>query len=207
MSAVAVEITVDVQDFTLAILPNAELINPGTTTELRVEVGSIGGFAGDVDLDLISVVPDGYTVRIPSPRVTAPGSTAIYITAPTDALESSLDVHVRGTSGGLVHDTTGTATVVFGLIPICYETVTGTVIDKESRQPIDGMEVSLTRGFNVRRTTTSTDGSYSFDTLDPCLNRRVVSKIESSFIRNMGIRVECDIGDIEIVARKVCPVS
>ena len=50
-------------------------------------------------------------------------------------------VVVTGTSGAIQHVASGSVTVDFGLIPICYARVKGTVTDRETGLPIEGAQI------------------------------------------------------------------
>ena len=71
---------------------------------------------------------------------------------------------VRGTSaGGTVRDVSPKVSVVFGLVPACYGTVTGTVRDARTGLPMAGATVTAS---GVAPTViTGDDGTFLFDGL------------------------------------------
>lgn len=168
-ASTTIEVSVVVQDFTLNILPMDQLINPGSTVEYRVEVGSVGGFTEMVDLS-VDPLPAGFRASLSPERVRAPGSATLDVSAPQDAQEAPVSVDVTGTSGTIVHSTSSEASVVFGLIPICFEPVTGIVVDKTTQAPLAGVTVEVEYREEgtifVRRVETTTGADGRFEVLD-----------------------------------------
>jgi hypothetical protein len=150
------------QDFSLALFPASQPANPGRNHVYRVEVGTVGGFTGDVTLT-VDPLPDGYRATLSRARVAAPASVDLNVFVPSDAVEGAVPIVVRGVSGTVEHDTTGSADVSFGLIPICYEPVSGIVVDALTGAPLAGRQVRLLPGSgSYKYATTGADGRFEF---------------------------------------------
>jgi uncharacterized repeat protein (TIGR01451 family) len=129
-------------DFTLLVLPpGGQLLPPGGAVAFSVEVGSIGGFADPVHLE-VGDLPDGVTAVFGSTTVTPPATVALTLSASADAATGDFSLEVTGTSGALSHTTTGSVTVDFGLVPVCNGFVQGTITDEETGDPIEGVSVA-----------------------------------------------------------------
>lgn len=145
--------------FTLTIRPDQLAVNPGKAGAFLVSVSPVGGFAGTVTLDALDL-PAGLTASFSPESVTPPATTLLNVAAAADAPVGSASFNIRGTSGDLTVTTaTGPVTVDFGLIPISYGTVKGTVTDAETGQPLAG--VSVARASSGYTTTTDSQGRFS----------------------------------------------
>ena len=143
-------------DFVIQLDPASQPINQGGTTNFIVRVDPVNGFDEAVRLSAPGL-PDGWRADFVSTYTQPPQTVALEITAPDDAAEGAVDIVVQGTGGGITHTSDGTAEVVFGLIPACYVTISGTVTDAETGDPIAGA--------NIRNgeTTTDAQGRYSLE--------------------------------------------
>lgn len=144
-------------DFQLLVTPDEQLLPPGGSVSFLVQVGSIGGFADPVALTVGSL-PDGVTSQLSNDVVTPPATVNLTLIASDDAEVGLFPIVVTGTSGVLTHTASGSVTVDFGLVPICYARIQGTVTDATTGAPIAGVAISV--GPDVA---TDDQGRYSFD--------------------------------------------
>lgn len=159
-------LTVEVgpQDFTISVDPVSQPINPGGVASFLVSVGSVGGFADPVTLSAPGL-PLGWAASFAPEVVTPAGEATVFITSPQNLLEGSVDLVVRGTSGDIAHDSTGTANVGFGLIPQCFGSVAGLVTDAGTGVPLAGVRITArapNSPFAIATTLTGADGRYLF---------------------------------------------
>jgi hypothetical protein len=99
-------------DFNISLSPStAQTVAPGNSLTYTVTVTGIGGFNSAVSLSAPSL-PAGVTATF-TPTAISPGQTATLIlsAAATGTTPGSYTLTVRGTSGTLSHDTTGTYTI------------------------------------------------------------------------------------------------
>lgn len=146
-----------VGDFQLLVTPAAQLLPPGGSVAFLVQVGSVGGFADQVTLT-IGALPEGVTYQLSDDTVTPPASVHLTLIASEEAQVGAFPIVVTGTGGGITHEATGSVTVDFGLIPICYARVEGTVTDRETGLPIAGAEI-----LNFPDVVTDAQGQYAYD--------------------------------------------
>lgn len=144
-------------DFQLLVTPADQLLPPGGSVAFLVQVGSVGGFADEVTLT-VGDLPDGVTFQLSEDTVTPPASVHLTLIASAEAEVGAFPIVVTGTGGGITHEATGSVTVDFGLIPICYARVEGTVTDRETDQPVAGAEV-----LTFPNVVTDAQGHYSYD--------------------------------------------
>ena len=145
-----------VGDFQLLVTPADQLLPPGGSVSFLVQVGSVGGFADEVTLT-VGDLPDGVTFQLSDDTVTPPASVHLTLIASEEAEVGAFPIVVTGTGGGITHQATGSVTVDFGLIPVCYARVEGTVTDRETGLPIAGANVF---SFGIF---TDAQGHYSHD--------------------------------------------
>jgi carboxypeptidase family protein/prealbumin domain-containing protein len=143
-------------DFQLLVSPANQLLPPGGSVSFLVQVGSVGGFADPVTLT-VGTLPAGVTYQLSDDTVTPPATEHLTLIASEDAEVGDFSVVVTGTSGALQHTASGSATVDFGLIPVCYAKVKGTVTDRTTGQPLQGVQLPQFQVF------TDSQGHYAFD--------------------------------------------
>lgn len=90
-------------DFTLTANPSTAPVNPGGTATYTVNVGSLNGFSGSVNLAVTGGLPSGTTASFSPASVTAPGSSTLTITTATNTPSGSPTLTITGTSGSLIH--------------------------------------------------------------------------------------------------------
>ena len=148
-------------DFGLAVSPSSEVLAPGGQTSFTITVTSLDGFASPVDLS-VSGLPSGVSGTI-SPNSVTPSSLTpsviamLTISAAANAPTGSFTVTVNGTGSGITHTSTGSVTLNFGLVPMCYGAFAGQVSDSTTGQPLAGVSVSNGSQF----ATTDASGSYA----------------------------------------------
>src|SRR5262249_9958632 len=108
---------------------------PGASNSFAVTVVGSGGFTEPVTLSMQGL-PAGITADF-SVNPVAPGNTSVLtLTASNDAEIGTFPVVVSGTAGGITHTISDEINVQFGLIPVCYGTVAGTVRDADTGAPL-----------------------------------------------------------------------
>ena len=165
-------------DFQLLVTPADQLLPPGGSVAFLIQVGSVGGFADEVTLT-VGDLPDGVTFQLSDDTVTPPASVHLTLIASEEAEVGAFPIVVTGTGGGITHQATGSVTVDFGLIPICYARVEGTVTDSETGLPIANADIA-----NFPNLETDAQGNYSYDEVGLGVNNAPVTF--SIFARKVG---------------------
>src|SRR5262249_36231966 len=97
-------------------------------------VGS-GGFSEPVTLSMQGL-PDGITADF-SVNPVPPGHISVLtLTASNDAQTGSFPVVVSGTAAGITHTVSDEVNVAFGLIPVCYGNLAGTITNADTGAPL-----------------------------------------------------------------------
>jgi PKD repeat protein len=150
-----------VADFTLGLSPGIAALGPFQQASIRVDVRSFNEFDGLVALTAPSL-PTGVTASFSPPSVRPNGESVLTLTAFGSATPTTDPVAliVRGTSGSVVRETTGSLDVNFALVPRCTGTVAGTVTNVATGQPV-GPGVTVRIGTNG--TLTDDSGRYSIE--------------------------------------------
>ena len=194
-----------VQDFNIAISPDGQPVNPGTTASFLVSVGSFGGFSDDVTLTVSGLPPDWDTSF--SPGIVSAGSeSTLFVTPPSTQSEGSVALTVVGTSGALVRQSGVSANIAFGLIPVCFGSIGGVVTDIETGQSLAGAFVRVFQGsFTLDTGVTGDDGRYLFEGLTSGSTVRVSASLSPDYqsATSAFLLVVCDATrsdvDIEIL--------
>jgi subtilase family serine protease len=100
-------------DFTISATPSSQTVTAGINAGYQVNVGSVAGFNGLVNLS-VSVSPlvtDGPLASISPSTLTGSGLAALSITTATTTPGQTYTFTITGSSGGLVHSTTVTLLV------------------------------------------------------------------------------------------------
>ncbi|HXA83558.1 MAG TPA: S53 family peptidase, partial [Candidatus Dormibacteraeota bacterium] len=100
-------------DFTISATPSSQTVAAGVNAGYQVNVGSVAGFNGLVNLS-VSVSPlvtDGPVASISPSTLTGSGLAAVSITTATTTPGQTYTFTITGSSGGLVHSTTVTLLV------------------------------------------------------------------------------------------------
>ncbi len=126
-----------VADFTLGLSPGIAALGPFQQASIRVDVRTFNGFDGLVSLTAPSL-PTGVTASFSPPSVRPNGESVLTLTAFGSATPTTDPVAliVRGTSGSVVRETTGSLDVDFALVPRCTGTVSGLVTNASTGQPV-----------------------------------------------------------------------
>jgi carboxypeptidase family protein len=144
-------------DFQLLVTPADQLLPPGGSVSFLVQVGSVGGFVDEVTLS-VGTLPAGVTYQLSDDTVTPPATEHLTLIASEDAEVGAFPVVVTGRSGAIEHVASGSVTVDFGLVPVCYAKIKGTVTDRTTGDAIEGVKIS-----NLGEVFTDAQGHYSFD--------------------------------------------
>jgi LPXTG-motif cell wall-anchored protein len=162
-TAVATATVTPIADFGLTITPASATLVPNSQTSFTVNVVTTNGFASPVTLSAPSLPPD-VTASFSPTTVTPNGSSVLTLRAgPNVQATPGTPLIVRGTAAGIVRETGGSVSLEFGLLPICYGTITGVVRDADTGEPLPGLPVGIT-SIN-RSTTTDDEGRYRFEQL------------------------------------------
>jgi PKD repeat protein len=162
-TAVASTTVTPIADFGLTITPASATLVPNSQTSFTVNVVSTNGFTTPVALSAPSLPPDVTATFSPS-TVTPNGSSVLTLRAGAGVQATpGTPLIVRGTAGGLVRETGGSVSLEFGLLPVCYGTITGVVRDADTGEPLRGFPVDITS--ILRSTTTDDEGRYRFEQL------------------------------------------
>jgi len=100
-------------DFTISATPSSQTVTAGINAGYQVNVGSVAGFNGLVNLS-VSVSPlvtDGPVASISPSTLTGSGLAALSITTASTTPGQTYTFTITGSSGGLVHSTTVTLLV------------------------------------------------------------------------------------------------
>ncbi len=100
-------------DFTISATPSSQTVTAGVNAGYQVNVGSIAGFNGLVNLSvsISPIVTDGPGASISPSSVTGSGLSALSVTTVSTTPAGTYTFTVTGTSGTLVHSTTVTLVV------------------------------------------------------------------------------------------------
>jgi PKD repeat protein len=151
-----------ISDFALTITPATATLVPNSQTSFTVNVVTTNGFDQPVTLSAPSLPPD-VTASFSPATVTPNGSSVLTLRAGAAAQAATAPLVVRGTSGGIVRETGGSVSLEFGLLPVCYGTITGVVRASDTGEPLAGFPVSISS--ISRSTTTDDEGRYRFEQL------------------------------------------
>jgi alpha-tubulin suppressor-like RCC1 family protein/uncharacterized protein YkwD/thiol-disulfide isomerase/thioredoxin/plastocyanin/uncharacterized membrane protein YphA (DoxX/SURF4 family) len=127
-------------DFTLTVMPTTLALVPGSSASFAVSLASFFDFSEPVTLS-VSGLPNGVTASFFPDTVTPPGTSILALTASPDAVTGNVQLTVTGASGNITHTTSGNIALNFGLVPMCYGTITGVVTDIETGDPVAGIAV------------------------------------------------------------------
>jgi subtilase family serine protease len=100
-------------DFTISPTPASQTVTAGVNAGYQINVGSVGGFNGLVNLSVSvsPVVTDGPVASLNPTSVTGSGLSALTVTTVTTTPAGTYTFTITGTSGPLVHTATVTLVV------------------------------------------------------------------------------------------------
>lgn len=144
-------------DFVLTLEPAIVALVPGKAAGFIVSVVPLNGFDQPVLLRMRDL-PAGVTATFDPNAVTPPGTAILTLNASTDAIVGEFPLNLEGVGGGLTNGTAASVNVNFGLVPLCYGEVHGTVTDSETGLPIKNAVVNGPYG--TAGVTTDSEGRY-----------------------------------------------
>jgi uncharacterized repeat protein (TIGR01451 family) len=147
-----------VADFTIGLSSGVAAFGPGQQASVAVDVRTFNGFDGLVTLSAPSL-PTGVTASFSPAQVRPNGQSILTLRASSNAPSTPdpVPLLVRGTSGGVVRETTGTIDVEFALVPQCTGSVEGVVTNAVTGEPVGaGIFVRFGNSFAF----TDDDGRY-----------------------------------------------
>jgi PKD repeat protein len=133
---------------------------PGQSNSFAVTVVGSSDFHSPVTLAAVGL-PSGVTAHFSVNPVTPPGISVLTLTVASSAPTGTFPIRVTGTANGITHEVSDNVNVAFGLVPVCYGTVAGTVAD-ETGAPIAGASVS---NFASVSDTTDANGRFTLRNL------------------------------------------
>ena len=100
-------------DFTLSATPASQTVTAGINAGYQINVGSVAGFAGIVNLSVSvsPVVAGGPVASISPSSITGSGLAALTVTTGTTTPAGTYTFTISGSSGGLLHTATVSLTV------------------------------------------------------------------------------------------------
>jgi hypothetical protein len=101
----AVATAVPIPDFSLAAAPASATVVQGSQTTFGVSVAPSGGFTGQVDFSVASVLPVGTTAVFNPVSVTGAGSSSLTVTTSTATPAGTYPLTISGVSGGVTKTT------------------------------------------------------------------------------------------------------
>ena len=148
--SVIAAVNVGVGDFSVGIGPSSQVLNADTSVDYSVTLTSLGGFAAPVNVS-VSGLPTGITGQLTSSTVTPTGTTFLILTSGTSYPTGPVSFTITATGGGITHTVGGSVDLEFGLVPLCFGQLGGTVTSASTGLPIPGARVvySGTTGFAV----------------------------------------------------------
>lgn len=147
----------------LRLEPALMQINPGSTGSGYVAVDAPAG-SPVVPVALSAEnVPEGWSVTLSGREIDSGKAQAYTVRVPDEAPEGTFTFDVVATAGDILKRETMTVSTVFGLIPECTTTLTGTVSDEEGNLVEDALVQTRIAGSSTRTrdTTTDADGRFS----------------------------------------------
>jgi alpha-tubulin suppressor-like RCC1 family protein len=130
-------------DFTLTVAPPTLALVPGSSASFALSLASFFDFSHAVTLS-VEGLPQGVTASFYPATVTPPGTSILALTASPDAATGNFQLTITGTSDQITHTASGAVALNFGLVPMCYGTITGVVTDIETGAPVAGVGVGGT---------------------------------------------------------------
>ena len=204
--AATVVVYTDPRDFTLTLAPATQQIYDSAT--FLVEATSLGGFDDYVSLS-IDGLPTGWSAGFSPSSFTPDGSSLLTVHAPSDlSTTEELPFTVTATSGGGITHTAGaTASVVLALPPVCTTSIHGTVVDRDTGQPVAGATVTMFPagiGFPTWQVTTAADGTWSVADGIPVVSRFAVGVTADGYYNsNTMVPTVCGVdavADLDVLA-------
>lgn len=99
-----------VGDFTIAASPASQTVQAGAGASYTATIGSVGGFAGTVNLS-VAGLPSGATASFTPASVTGSGTSTLAVSTTAATPAGTYTLTITGTAGTLVHSTTVTLVV------------------------------------------------------------------------------------------------
>ena len=129
-------------DFGLILGGGTITIVPGASNSVAVGVVGSSGWREPVTLS-VTGLPAGVTATFSKNPVTPTDTSVLTLTASSNVENGTFPVRVIGTGGGITRETGEDITVAFGLIPICFGTYSGTVVDSVTGAPVPDVWIRL----------------------------------------------------------------
>jgi hypothetical protein len=106
-ATVTLVITPGTAGFTVTATPSSQPVTVGSGTSYTVNVGSVGGFSGNVSLG-VTGLPSGASGAFNPTSVAAPGSSTLNVSTAVSTPAGNDTLDITGTSGSLMNSTTVT---------------------------------------------------------------------------------------------------
>lgn len=180
-------------DFGLILVGGTITIVPGSSNSVGVTVVGSAGWTEPVTLS-VTGLPAGVTATFSRNPVTPTGTSVLTLTASSSVETGTFPVRVTGTGGGVTHETGEDVTVAFGLIPICFGSYTGTVVDAATGAPVPSVQLRLLSASGGA--VTDENGRYVFRNVPLGFNNAP----RTHFVRT----IHTDYWDKQLPAEAVC---
>ncbi len=143
--------------YALTVDPPVATLNPGGSASFTVSVVSQSGWDHPVHLSTVNL-PAGVTAVFSTNDVTPNAAVTLTLTAAQDATASTVDFVIHAESDGVIRETGRSIDLEFGLVPSCYGTVTGSVVDAVTGAPVVHAWIS-------QSTFSRADGTFTIDNI------------------------------------------
>ena len=137
-------------DFTISATPSSQTVTAGVNAGYQVNVGSVGGFNGLVNLSVSvsPVVTDGPGASLNPSSITGSGLSALTVTTVPTTPAGTYTFTITGTSGGLVHTATVSLVVnAQGTGDFSISTTTNTITVKRGQSGSLPITIAAQAGF------------------------------------------------------------
>ena len=184
------------RDFELSIDPPTAVLVPNASTSFTVHVTTHSAFTQPVTLTAPGL-PAGVTALFNPSVVTPNGSSLLTLSASSAITAQAFSLVVVGKSGTIVHQAGGALDLEFGLVPLCFGTLTGRVTDIETGLPISGAKITEVFA-RLPGATTAADGTYRIDQVplrgsNAPVNYTMLANAPGYLQRTAGVDAACNV--------------
>jgi uncharacterized membrane protein len=132
-------------DFTLAVTPASQTINPGENTGFGFTISSVNGFSGVVNLS-VSGLPAGATGVFTPSSITGAGTANLAVTTSVTVAAGVYNLIITGTSGAISHSV-GAQLIVNPATPADFTLAATDITVKRNKSGSETVTVTATNGF------------------------------------------------------------
>ncbi len=150
-----------VADFDLMLGNEVITVVPGESSHVGVKVIGSKSYTKPVTLSMPDL-PTGVTASFSKNPVTPTDVSVLTLTGGSQLKQGTLPIKLRGTDGELTKEISDQVKVAFGLVPVCYGTMTGRVVNKTTGAPMEGIRVTQGAWNGDGPVYTDASGRYHF---------------------------------------------